>query len=123
MANKTASVVRPDLFTRFEELDASYAQAIERHKSLVISLAGDLAGDDVADSGMKVAVAGEDEAEIRRIADRRQQMERALDRVAAGTYGVCESCARPIPAERLRLMPETTTCVACKTKVERYASR
>ena len=37
----------------------------------------------------------------------------AAARVAAGTYGVCERCGGPIPAERLEARPTTTTCVGC----------
>lgn len=39
----------------------------------------------------------------------------ALGRVEAGTYGVCESCHRPIPEARLEALPEATLCVACKS--------
>lgn len=35
----------------------------------------------------------------------------ALERVAAGTYGVCEVCGRPIPAGRLEVRPGATRCV------------
>lgn len=35
----------------------------------------------------------------------------ALDRVAAGTYGVCEVCGRAIPGGRLEARPATTRCV------------
>jgi RNA polymerase-binding transcription factor len=122
MAIKMADVL-PDLRTHFDELDASYAEALERHKALISSLAGDVSGDDVADAGLKVAVTGEDEAELRRISERREQVQRALARLAAGTYGICESCSRPIPPERLNLMPGTTTCVTCKEKGERRARR
>jgi len=45
----------------------------------------------------------------RRIAD----LDDALDRSAAGTYGTCERCGRPIPAERLAARLFATTCVAC----------
>ncbi|WP_253943888.1 TraR/DksA family transcriptional regulator [Nocardioides marmotae] len=46
---------------------------------------------------------------VRRLAE----IEAALDRLAAGTYGVCERCGRPIPAERLEVRPEARRCVAC----------
>lgn len=35
----------------------------------------------------------------------------ALERVAAGTYGVCEVCGRQIPAGRLEVRPAATRCV------------
>ncbi|HCJ48074.1 MAG TPA: molecular chaperone DnaK [Microbacterium sp.] len=37
----------------------------------------------------------------------------ALALVAAGTYGVCERCGRPIPPARLEARPQATRCVAC----------
>jgi RNA polymerase-binding transcription factor DksA len=45
----------------------------------------------------------------RRITD----LDDALDRSAAGTYGGCERCGRPIPVERLAARPFATTCVGC----------
>jgi RNA polymerase-binding protein DksA len=41
------------------------------------------------------------------------EIDAALERVAAGTYGTCEGCGRPIPPERLEARPTTRTCVAC----------
>src|SRR5687767_12812548 len=37
----------------------------------------------------------------------------ALDRLAAGTYGICGGCGAPIPFGRLVVMPEATGCVTC----------
>ena len=37
----------------------------------------------------------------------------ALNRLEAGTYGTCVSCARPIPPERLELRPGAATCTGC----------
>src|ERR1700719_3477595 len=35
----------------------------------------------------------------------REQVERALERVKEGAYGLCEDCGHRIPAERLRYQP------------------
>ena len=37
----------------------------------------------------------------------------ALERIAAGTYGVCESCGEDIGEARLKVVPEATRCVNC----------
>ena len=37
----------------------------------------------------------------------------ALGRLAAGTYGTCVGCGRPIPYGRLIVMPEALHCIAC----------
>jgi RNA polymerase-binding transcription factor DksA len=49
------------------------------------------------------------EATRRRLAD----VEAALDRRRAGSYGICESCGRPIAAERLAVRPAARTCIDC----------
>ena len=40
----------------------------------------------------------------------------AIEQMAAGTYGACEECSRPIVAERLRILPEATRCVDCQRR-------
>lgn len=37
----------------------------------------------------------------------------ALERLDAGTYGVCQVCGRAIPDERLEAIPWAATCVSC----------
>lgn len=44
------------------------------------------------------------------------KVNRALDRVAAGTYGLCESCGNAIPVERLDVLPYSTICVECASR-------
>ena len=43
-------------------------------------------------------------------------IESALRRVDEGSYGVCERCGRPIPAERLTARPSAATCVRCAAR-------
>ena len=42
-----------------------------------------------------------------------REHEDALMRLDSGTYGVCSTCARPIPFERLEALPEVSRCVSC----------
>lgn len=43
----------------------------------------------------------------------------ALSKVEEGTYGMCESCGKPIGEERLEAMPWATLCIDCKRLEER----
>jgi DnaK suppressor protein len=43
----------------------------------------------------------------------------ALHRLETGTYGRCESCSQPIPAERLQLVPHAHRCVRCADRPTR----
>ncbi len=40
-----------------------------------------------------------------------QDVEHALERIEAGTYGMCEVCGEPIPPERLEARPAATLCI------------
>ncbi len=51
------------------------------------------------------------------------QIDRALDRVAAGCYGLCEDCHQPIPPKRLEVRPTATLCVSCQSQREARAAR
>jgi DnaK suppressor protein len=42
-----------------------------------------------------------------------EQVDAALARIEAGSYGACTACGKPIPEERLELRPFSATCVAC----------
>lgn len=50
------------------------------------------------------------------VADARDQLaevEAARQRLADGSYGVCERCGRPVAPERLEARPTARTCIGC----------
>jgi RNA polymerase-binding transcription factor DksA len=53
----------------------------------------------------------------------RAQVERALERVKAGAYGLCEDCGHKIPTERLKYQPAATRCVECQGRWDRLNGR
>ena len=50
---------------------------------------------------------------------RLQEVDEALDRIANGTYGVCEECGEPIGLKRIEVRPVAKYCVSCKAKQEK----
>jgi DnaK suppressor protein len=46
------------------------------------------------------------------------QVERALRRLKAGTYGKCEACSTRIPVARLNALPYSTLCIKCQREME-----
>jgi DnaK suppressor protein len=53
-----------------------------------------------------VGVGGSLEASDARVA-------RALEKLAQGSYGVCDTCGDPIAPARLRAAPESVLCIEC----------
>lgn len=43
------------------------------------------------------------------------EIDRALAKMDAGTYGVCERCGNAIPKARMKALPHAALCVACKS--------
>jgi DnaK suppressor protein len=43
------------------------------------------------------------------------EIDRALEKLDAGTYGLCEQCGQAIPEARLEALPHASMCVACKS--------
>jgi len=50
-----------------------------------------------------------------------EKIDRALERIDNGTFGVCESCNEDISVKRLQARPITTLCIRCKEEQERDA--
>lgn len=46
------------------------------------------------------------------------EIDEALNRLALGTYGICDSCGRAIEKARLKAVPYSRMCVACKARSE-----
>jgi DnaK suppressor protein len=44
-----------------------------------------------------------------------EEIDKALEKIVAGTYGVCEKCNENIPKERLKALPYAALCVKCKS--------
>jgi RNA polymerase-binding transcription factor DksA len=44
-----------------------------------------------------------------------EEIDRALAKIEAGTYGRCEQCGQPILRARLEALPYAALCVACKS--------
>jgi len=107
------------------------------HKSLLVrredlrkKLADDLAflrtfktADSTGDSADVAFEAGSDEmtSQLAEFDSRELvQIDRALDRLKQGTYGVCECCASKIPVRRLNALPYSTLCIECQREMEKY---
>jgi DnaK suppressor protein len=47
------------------------------------------------------------------------KIDKALAKIADGSFGVCEDCGENIHPKRLEARPETTLCIKCKEEQER----
>ncbi|HEX5049898.1 MAG TPA: TraR/DksA family transcriptional regulator [Gammaproteobacteria bacterium] len=83
-------------------------------------------GDNVPDSGELSAadlLAAVRLAEVDRDFSELLEVETALQRLAAGTYGVCVDCRDAVELRRLEKVPHAARCRACQTAAERSGGR
>jgi DnaK suppressor protein len=51
-----------------------------------------------------------------------REVKEALERIAAGTYGVCLHCRQPISPRRLALLPWAALCINCQGAAEKRSN-
>ena len=104
---------------------------VERRDELLRRLGGDLKdlrhgtgeGGDSADQAFESS--GEEvSSQLAQLESRElKKIERSLERLKQGTYGVCELCQKTIPVSRLNALPFSTTCIHCQREMETFGGR
>lgn len=75
--------------------------------------------EDLGEAGEQRFRQGMEHAALLRDQEELRALDEARERLAAGRYGDCTDCGRPIPFERLRLQPAAQRCVDCQAKWEK----
>lgn len=101
---------------------------LRRRDALRKALAGDLSslkelreqtGGDVVDFALDSAQ-DEISSQLAEVESRElAQIEGALERMRAGSYGICEVTGRPIPLARLQALPYATMCIEAQREAEK----
>jgi RNA polymerase-binding protein DksA len=47
-----------------------------------------------------------------------RDINKALERIKSGDYGICKHCGKPIDPRRLKARPTAGSCIDCKTKLQ-----
>jgi RNA polymerase-binding transcription factor DksA len=98
-------------------LDEERAQLRHQLADLGFGDDGGLAYDqNFADSSQVTAERGEVEALANSLKETLVEVERALAKFDAGTYGQCESCGQPIAPARLEAKPAARLCINCASR-------
>ncbi len=105
------------------EQRAKYTHSADRLAAEAAALMADREPGDVQfdeESGEGDTIAVERDRDLALSAAARQavsEIDAALERLEAGTYGICLVSGDPVPRERLEAIPEATVCVQYKTSM------
>jgi RNA polymerase-binding transcription factor DksA len=106
MATTDLTKLRDELLAEAEDLNRQLAE---------LETDGAAAPDfdeNFADSAQVAAEVGENQALAANLRDQLVEVEAAVERIQAGTYGTCEVCGGPIGEPRLEAMPSARFCIA-----------
>lgn len=67
-----------------------------------------------ADAGQAAAERSSLLTLVRKLREQLSEVDEALGRMDAGSYGRCQKCGQPIPEERLEALPAARLCMTCK---------
>ncbi len=109
---------RSELLAQFQDLEESSLGAPQSE------LTGEVAFDEeFADAGTATFERERDLSLTNNIRDLLDKIDRALQRMDEGTYGICERGGHPIEKARLRALPYANLCIRDKTAEERARGR
>jgi RNA polymerase-binding transcription factor DksA len=105
----------PELFQiQSEVLVSERARLLAQLDELGFGPNGSLTYDtNFADSSQVTAERGEAERLASDLQESLDDVDNALERLAGGTYGVCERCGNTISEARLEAMPTARRCLDC----------
>jgi len=95
------------------ELQQLIRQAEQSIRELADSEPGDL-----ADAASGYSLEGSVIAQSRENRSRLRLVERALERIQVGTFGICDECEKAIGLKRLQAIPWTSHCIECQERRE-----
>jgi DnaK suppressor protein len=117
VATKLTKKEIDDLGTRLqEERDELQAQLSSIEEETFASTQSELAGDvglddESADAGTATFEREKDLSIEQNVRDLLDKIDRALARIGEGTYGLCDTCGKPIEKARIKALPYVDLCI------------
>ena len=101
------------------EGDMTYMAAEIRALGIDQDMENGSLGNHIADDGTNVFEAERLVTISDDLQDILTQVNAAIERMDAGTYGICGNCGKRIAAERLEAFPYVALCIECQSRLER----
>lgn len=104
-------MAQPDLTSVRTLLDSERTDLLHQIEELSADGAAPDFDENFADSAQVTAEQVENRTLAASLQDQLTDVESALERIDAGTYGTCEVCEQPVAPARLEAMPSTRFCI------------
>ena len=105
---------RQDLQRQYEEIEESSFSTDQTE------LTGEMGFDEeYADAGTATFERERDLSLVNNLRDLMERIDKALAKIAEGTYGLCDRCGKPIEKARIKALPYANLCLKDKQAEER----
>lgn len=105
---------KDELYSQLLALRATYQEKLaQMQDAAALDITGTGYTNHQADDATMVYDQTVSASTIRSVQTRLYQVEDAIGRYEAGTYGVCDNCGREIDIARLEAIPYTELCLRC----------
>ncbi len=121
MTNVDEAAVREWLFSERTRLQNDIYERTEGSEAVLSSsplLDPTNTSSDQTDDADSIAAADRNQAIVHNSQLVLVEVNAAIERLAAGTYGICVRCGLPINSRRLEALPYVTLCINCQNQVE-----
>lgn len=117
MDGKTIQQIRETLLARWKKIGMNFSRDSGANGEMYVAHA------EIIDIAQTLEQIGRDTS-LQEV-ERRELLaiERALAKMATGSFGICEECGEEIPFKRLMVLPEARLCANCQTYEEKQNSR
>jgi DnaK suppressor protein len=109
------------------DLSTATRDMLVRERSAVVSRMDAITQDalhfELETDGIPASGHESEQALIRMLESRLADIDRALERIDDGSYGVCAGCSNEIPPRRLDALPFATLCVSCQSVADKRLAR
>lgn len=112
MEKKKYASLTARLFERKKELVGS-AQSGEKR-----DLSVDGRAKDTGDEALEISMERLESSMLSSVVDEIRMIDQALERIEAGSYGICIDCGNKISEARLECFPYAARCIICQEKFE-----
>jgi DnaK suppressor protein len=119
--NNQTTLTKSELLFFKNELETK-KKKIEENLNITSSKLDNPNSNDVRDEGDYISQALEtntNNAIIHEQSKALNEIERSINQIEAGTYGICELCEEPINIERLKVKISAEHCISCREIIEK----
>ena len=120
-AAKELKVLKADLQTHREQVQAQFDEISQNSfAGNQTEVSGEMGFDEeYADAGSDTFEREKDLSLVNNLRDLLGKIDKALAKIEAGTYGLCDRCGKPIEKARVKALPYASLCLKDKQAEER----